>query len=114
MQGENLTKKQKYLGDQWGPYCRSSHVTTYSLLLLGSNDVDQFQRKLDGKARGSSKKKIYLLEGKMELNTAYSRIVGEINRVMTFLEDDLDATTYTARYCPGPGGPNCQNTSQMA
>ncbi len=94
VQGENLMKQQKYLGDKWGPYKRLTHAPTYTLLQVRSNDVDQFERNMDGLSRGKDKSCIYWLEGKVELNAAYAKSTGEIDAVFAFLNDELDSTIY--------------------
>ena len=102
VQGEKLTQFQKYLGHQWTPYKASSHKAMFTLLLLGSNDVDQFQDKLDSIAHGPGKNRVYWLEGKAELNAAYARITSQIDSVIDWLDNELEATTFLySKILPG-------------
>ena len=89
VQGTDLTPQQQYLGNQWSPDKTSSHVATFTLLVLGRNDGDQFQRKLDETGHGACQHHLHWLEGKIELNAPYTRIIAKIDKVITFLEGEL-------------------------
>ena len=92
--GEELSQYQAYLGSQWPEYKASPHVPTFTAILLGCNEVDQFDRDIKAKSRKyRNMRKLHWLEAKMELNAAFQRIKGHIDSVLSFLLRELPGTT---------------------
>ena len=89
VKGEGLTKYQKHRGDQWTPYMAGNHKAEFVVISLGENDVDSYSRMPYGngdfKKRGGQWKKHH-----WELVCQFNTIKGHIDKVMKFLNDNLD------------------------
>ena len=91
IKGENLSENNKHLSNQWADYLRMKHKAAYVMVVLGSDDIDQYHRTTfhsSGMKTTTHMKKI-----RRDANAEFDKIKKNIRKVLHFLKTHCpDAT----------------------
>ncbi len=87
IQGEDLPTKKQDLGNQWQEYLNLGITPSYITLVMGSNDVDQFQQSISGRDGKMDQRSNHWRINELEQKATFERIKPKIVEMLDFLRE---------------------------
>ncbi len=86
IQGKELPKSKKGLGNQWQQYLDLDITPTYIILVMGSNDVDQYQQSISARDGSMHQRSNHWRSNEIEQKSAFRRIKPKIVDMLDFVK----------------------------
>ena len=93
IQGKSLPKRKQGLGNQWQNYLDLDITPTYITIVMGSNDVDQFQQSISARDGSMDQRQNHWETNEVEQNAAFNRITVKILEFLNFIKDEFPSAT---------------------
>ena len=76
--GINLSDRNKHLGDQWSQFFKSGIKPNYTLIILGSNSIDSFDRRVREIEQHSSRREVAWKRANTEMNARFNTLSRQV------------------------------------
>ena len=85
-EGKRLSKRNKDLGNQWSKYHATGIKPNYTLIILGSNLIDSFDRCVQGIKSHTSDRQIFWKRAQNELRVRYTSLTRHVYNTLNVIK----------------------------